>query len=252
MRRKVLGFTLIELMIVVAIIAIIAAIAIPGLLRARMSANEGNASGSLRSLASSQAEFKNGTKVDQNNNGTGEYGIFNELAGATNLRGRQGGQAELARLNPPSINQSLSANAQNFASKAGYNLQIFLPGPVGAIVTDNGTQVQAFLDDTVAAEADAIVGQENRWLSYAWPSSYRTSGVRAFCVDQSGEVYASSNTDPNGNGYLFGNAVGNMPVYDTAMSTLTAAPTETDWQPISVKDNVNATDTNHTWLPTGT
>lgn len=251
MRRKVLGFTLIELMIVVAIIAIIAAIAIPGLLRARMSANEGNASGSLRSLASAQAEFKNGTKIDQNNNGTGEYGIFNELAGATNLRGRNGGQAQLARLNPPSINQSLSANAQNFASKAGYNLQIFLPGVADA-VTDNGTDPQNFLDMQVAADSDAIVGQENRWLSYAWPSSYRTSGVRAFCVDQSGEVYASSNTDPNGNGYLFGNAVGNMPVYDTAMNTLTALPTPTDWQPLSVKDNLNAVDQNHVWLPTGT
>jgi prepilin-type N-terminal cleavage/methylation domain-containing protein len=251
MRRKVLGFTLIELMIVVAIIAIIAAIAIPGLLRARMSANEGNASGSLRSLASSQAEFKNGTKVDQNNNGTGEYGLFNELCGATNLRPRQG-NPELARLNPPSINQSLSANAQNFASKAGYNLQIFLPGAVGGgPVTDNGTEAAPPLDEADPNDAAAIVGQENRWISYAWPSSYRTSGVRAFLVDQGGEVYASANTDNNGNGYLFGNAAANMPVYNTAMSNLTA-PTETDWQPISVKDNVNVIDTNHTWLPTGT
>src|SRR5213595_925662 len=58
MRKGKKGFTLIELMIVIAIIAIIAAIAIPGLLSSQRASNERNASTTLKTLTSAEADFR--------------------------------------------------------------------------------------------------------------------------------------------------------------------------------------------------
>ncbi len=101
------GFTLIELMIVVAIIAIIAAIAIPNLLRARLASNESAAIGALRTLSSAQSSFQSSTGQDVDTDGTGEFGSLVMLSNAV----------------PPYIDEVLGGG-----QKSGFNFTVTTSG----------------------------------------------------------------------------------------------------------------------------
>jgi prepilin-type N-terminal cleavage/methylation domain-containing protein len=81
------GFSLIELLIVVAIILIIAAIAVPNLIKSKMAANESSAVGSIRSIVTSELTYANTTYVSsgfQNLTNLGAAGMIDSvLAGGT-------------------------------------------------------------------------------------------------------------------------------------------------------------------------
>ena len=70
-RTRKKGFTLVELMIVLAIIAIVAAFAIPNLMKSRMTANETAAIGALRTILAAEATYMNRYSV---------YGTLDELS----------------------------------------------------------------------------------------------------------------------------------------------------------------------------
>lgn len=222
LNKKQKGFTLIELMIVVAIIAIIAAIAIPAFLRARITANEGGAVATLKSIFTSEGLFQSGNILDANANGSGEYGTLGELTGSyTRALGSTGGvgtgqqQAFItASLQP---GQALVVGAGG--SKSGYLYQVHLPG--AAIVTDaNNT------DASAAANANDAIFQESRFRAYAWPNVFNNSGIRCFAVNETGEVLTASNVLAAPNPVYNGPNTGTNPLASAATSTAATAPAD--------------------------
>jgi prepilin-type N-terminal cleavage/methylation domain-containing protein len=200
--RKEAGFTLIELMIVVAIIAIIAAIAIPNLLSARLNANETAAIATLRNISSAQAQFQATSKADSDNDGTGEFGAFIELSGQVDVRG----DTDVGALNPPVISGAFrNPTTAGYVSRSGYYFKIYLP-------TSTGTGVIADASGGSFGTVDADLA-ETTWVCYAWPVNFGNSGNRTFMVNQTGDVvtteestYSGTAGPPAHAGFLYGAA----------------------------------------------
>lgn len=223
--RKNSGFTLIELMIVVAIIAIIASIAIPKLMSARISANENAAIATLRSIASAQAQIESACAIDTDADGGGEFAYFGELAGVAPLRiydpATDAPAIGVDQLAPPILATAFGdiladAGGEGVIERSGYCFKIFLPADVaGGVIA--GIAEDGSVPGTGGADAANLPGSDNceiLWSCYAWPVDAGQTGNRCFYINQEGDLLQMLNLDE----FYEGLAVATMPVFDAALS----------------------------------
>lgn len=119
------------------------------------------------SLFPAQIQFQAASYVDQDGDGTGEYGTFAELTGAVAAPGRAEAEA---------IAQGFAADG----TRDGFRYAVHLPDAAGKALVDQGKARPA-----LKAAADA---QERAFVIYAWPLKAE-AGARMFAVDQTGVVY---------------------------------------------------------------
>jgi type IV pilus assembly protein PilA len=157
------GFTLIELLIVIVIIGIIAAVAIPSLLRARVSANEGACIADIRTVISAQSAYRGA-------NG-GHYDAISCLA-------TPGGGACIPSY-PAGAPSFLDPLIAQVGPRSGYR-RLFTPGPAPVPIP-------------VVSSPSSIDG----FVYGGTPVTPNRTGVRGFAGDDSGVIcFNMTGTDP--------------------------------------------------------
>jgi type IV pilus assembly protein PilA len=177
--RKQKGFSLIELLIVVAIILIIAAIAIPNLLRARIAANESSAVSSVRTINTAEVTYQSAYPT------VGYSATLVALGPGAGLQAcPAGGPTQLASC---LVDGALANNIVN-NGKSGYKVDaVGAAGGAGALLITYG------------------VG--------AAPAAFNQTGVRRFCSAEDGVLRADQNTGASTTPDTAGSTVCTTPTY---------------------------------------
>src|ERR1700730_18613719 len=163
--RKQRGFSLIELLIVVAIILIIAAIAIPNLIRARISANESSAAASVRTVVTANIEYLTSYPAE---------------GYAPNLASLGPGGTTCPTGGPSSTNACIVDSVITSGTKHGYSLASEPNGSVpyqGFVVSATPTTPGSSGARGFCAEEDGVVRSENPAVSGNETSSTNCKSV---------------------------------------------------------------------------
>ncbi len=198
------GFTLIELMIVIAIIAIIAAIAIPGLLAAQRASNERNASASLKTITTAEADFRSN---DRDGNLVNDfwtrdvfalYGLIPITAGGTAVAADTSSTAVIIKLIEPSVggadgrpgwvapvvdygNVTIASSIVIGSPKAGYVYRAFAN-------EDSGGGSSTLLNDTDGTNFYGSCHDRSRFAFLAAPETL-SAGKLLFIVNADNTIW---------------------------------------------------------------
>jgi prepilin-type N-terminal cleavage/methylation domain-containing protein len=184
------GFTLIELIIVVAVIAVLAAIAVPIIRAAKIRANESVAIAVLRNVVNAQQTLQTRKEIDGDLDGTGEFGYFAELSAVRNTRLLEKGKGTDGESDFRLSNGILPTafgdlDEKGLVHRSGYLFRMALPGPNLEWKWEKPLEKRyPKVSPTYSA---------SYWALYAWPQVFGSSGNRAFFVNQVGEIIGCQN-----------------------------------------------------------